>query len=47
MQEVQQVVGILAGGIEADDQVDGRVPLSNLLETLAELGVALGRLGEG
>ncbi len=46
MQKVQQVVGILPRGIEADEESDMGMSLSDLFETLAELGVALGRLGE-
>ena len=46
MQEVQQVVGILPGGIKPDDEVDGPVPLDDLLQPLSEAGVALGGFGE-
>ena len=46
MQEVQQVVGILPGGIETDVESNGRLTLSELFEALAELGIAAGILGE-
>ena len=46
VQKVQQVVGILAGGVEADDKVDAAVAVHDLFEPLAELGVACCRLGE-
>ena len=46
VQEVQQVVGILPGGIKPDDEVDGPVPLDDLLPPLAEAGVALGGFGK-
>ena len=48
MEEVKQVVGVLTGGVEADDEVnvaaDGAP--GDVLEPLAELGVACGGLGE-
>jgi hypothetical protein len=46
VQEVQQVVGVLAGGIQADDEADRRVACGDLLEALVEPGLAVGRLGE-
>ena len=46
MQEVQQVVGVLPGGVETDDEGDGVVALGELFEALAELGLAAGILGE-
>ena len=36
VQEVEQVVGILAGGVETDDEVDGAVALGDAFEALAE-----------
>ena len=45
-QEVQEVVGVLSGGIETDDEGDGRVTLGDVCEALSELGVAVGGLGE-
>jgi hypothetical protein len=47
VEEVQQVVGILPGGVEADDEVNGTLAAGDLFEALAELGVAVGGLGEG
>ena len=47
VKEVKQVVGVLAGGVEPDDEVDGRVALGEALEALTEEGVTGGRLGEG
>src|SRR5262249_48023074 len=46
VQKMQQVVGVLSGGVETDDQVDGAVTLDNVFEALAKLPVADGRLGE-
>ena len=46
MQEVQQVVGILSGGIDTDDEVDRVIALDDPFESLTELGIARGRLGE-
>ena len=43
---MQQVVGVLPGGIEADVESDGVVALGELFEALAELGIAAGILGE-
>ncbi len=47
VEEVEEVVGVLPGGVEADDEVDGAVALGDAFEALAELGVAGGGLGEG
>jgi hypothetical protein len=47
VQEGEQVVGILPGGVEADQQSDGAVSLDNRFEPLAELLVAGRGLGEG
>jgi hypothetical protein len=47
MKEMQEVVGVLPGGIQADDEGDGREAPGELFEALAELGVAVGGLGEG
>ena len=44
---MEQVVGVLSGGVEADDEVDGAVALGDAFEALAEEGIAGGRLGEG
>jgi hypothetical protein len=46
VEEVQEVVGVVAGGVEADGEGDGRVAAGEVLEAAAELGVAVGRLGE-
>ena len=46
MEEVEEVVGVLAGGVESDDEVDGRVALGDALEALSEEGVSGGGLGE-
>src|SRR5262245_8674579 len=45
-QEVEEVVGILAGGVEADDEEARAVAAGDLFEPLPELAVAGGRLGE-
>ena len=47
VEEVEEVVGVLAGGIEADDKGDGRVVVGEVFEASAELGVAGGGFGEG
>ena len=47
MQEVEEVVGVLPGGVEADDEVNGAVALGDAFEALAELGIAGGGLDEG
>ncbi len=47
MEEVKQVIGVLAGGVEADDEGDGGVAAGDQLQAPAELGVAVGGLGEG
>jgi hypothetical protein len=46
VQEVQQVVGILPGRIEADVESDGGMSLGDGFQALAQLGIPLGRLGE-
>src|SRR5262245_38172096 len=46
VEEVQEVVGVLAGGVEADDEQARAMAAGDLLEPLAELAVAGGRLGE-
>src|SRR5262249_13283818 len=46
VQEVEEVVGIRAGGIEADDEVDRAMLLRETFEALPEEGVAGGRLRE-
>jgi hypothetical protein len=43
VQEVEQVVGVLAGGVQADEEMDGALALDNLVKALAEGGVAGGR----
>jgi len=47
VQEVQQVVGILAGGVEADGELDRTVALHDLFESLPQLPIAGRRLGKG
>ena len=47
VEEVEQVVGVLPGRVEADDEQHGPMPLGDAFETLAEEGVAGGGLGEG
>ena len=47
MEEVEEVVGVLPGGIETDNEVNGAVALSEAFEALAELGIAGGGLAEG
>src|SRR5262249_48532672 len=44
--EVQEVVGVLAGGIEADDEVNGAVTPQDAFKTLPQLAIAGGGLGE-
>ena len=44
---MKQIVGILPGGVETDDEVNRAVALDDAFEPLAEEGVAGGRLGEG
>jgi hypothetical protein len=46
MQEVEQVVGILAGSVEADDEVDRTVLLGQAFEALPQEGIAGAGLGE-
>jgi hypothetical protein len=46
VQEVQQIVGILPGGIETNDEVNRAVVLDDMLQALSQLGVTTGRLGE-
>ncbi len=45
--EVEEVVGVLPGGVESDDQVEEPVPLDDAFEALAERCGASGRLGDG
>src|SRR5262249_8551048 len=47
MQEVKEVVGIGASGVEADDEGPDAVALHHWVEALAHQRVAGGRLGEG
>jgi hypothetical protein len=47
LEEVQEVVGVLSGGIDADGEGDGGVASGDGLEALAEQGIADARLGEG
>jgi hypothetical protein len=44
---MQEVVGGLAGGAEADDRGDGGVAAGDEFQALSLLGVAWGGLGEG
>jgi hypothetical protein len=46
-QEADEVVGVLAGGVEADGEVDGGMGGGEAGEAFAEQGVPLGGLGEG
>ena len=46
VQEVQQVVGVLPGGVESDDELDAPVALGDAFEALAETAVPCGRFGE-
>jgi hypothetical protein len=43
---VEQIVGILPGRVETDDEVNGAVALDDAFESLAEESVAGGRFGE-
>jgi hypothetical protein len=47
VEEVEEVVGVLPGGVEADDEGDGRVAPGDVFQAPPELGVAVGGLGEG
>jgi hypothetical protein len=47
VQEVEQVVGVLPGGVEADGEVNRAETLGNAFQALTQLGIAGGRLGEG
>ena len=46
MQEVEEVVGVLPGGVKPDDEEDGAMALDDEFETLAEFVVAVAGLGE-
>ena len=46
VEEVEEVVGVLAGGVEADDEQHRSLPQGDAFQALAEAGVAGGRLGE-
>jgi hypothetical protein len=46
VQKVQQVVGVLSRRIEPDNKVNGVVPAADDFESLPELRVTVGRLGE-
>src|SRR5262245_16222626 len=46
LQPGEEVVGIGTGDVESDVEVDAAVPGGELLEALAELGIAGGGLGE-
>jgi hypothetical protein len=46
MQEVEEVVGVLPGGVEPDDEVDGAEALGDEFETSAEFAIAVAGLGE-
>ena len=44
---MEEVVGVLPGGVEADDEVGRAVPPRDVFEALAQEGIAGGGLGEG
>jgi hypothetical protein len=46
MQEVKQIVGVLPGGVETDDEVNRAIAPDDAFEPLSEEGVAGGRLGK-
>ncbi len=46
VEEVEEVVGVLAGGVESDDEQHGSLPQGDAFQALAEAGVAGGGLGE-
>ena len=46
MQEVEQVVGVLSGGVETDMESARSTALCDAFESSAKLGVAVGGLGE-
>ncbi len=47
VEEVQEIVGVLPGDIQADDEAGGGVAVGQPFETHTELGVAVGGFGEG
>jgi hypothetical protein len=47
VQEVEQILGILAGGIETHDEVGGAMLRDDAFEALPQAGIAGGGLGEG
>ena len=47
MEEVEEVIGLRAGGVEADADGDDGVAAGDAFAALAELGVAVGGLGDG
>jgi len=46
VKKVEEVVSVLAGGIEAHDELDRPVALGNAFESLSELAVTGGRFGK-
>jgi hypothetical protein len=44
---VEEIVGILSGDVESDEEVDGTVPRGELFELLSEQAVAVSGFGEG
>ena len=42
MEKIEEVLGVLARGIQANDEVGGRVALGDLLPALPQEGVAGG-----
>jgi hypothetical protein len=46
VQEVAQVVGVLAGGIDADEEVRGAAAPGDAIEPRSQEGIAGGGLGE-
>jgi hypothetical protein len=45
-EEMEEVIGILSGGIDSDGEGDAFVSLGDVFESLLELSVALGGLDE-
>jgi hypothetical protein len=46
VEEVEEVLGVLASGIQANDEVNGRAALGDVLQALAQEDVAGSRFGE-
>jgi hypothetical protein len=47
VQEVDEIIGVLPGGVETDEEVNGAVAAGDSFDALSEVSVAFGRFGEG